>query len=64
MVFDADDVTDASFTGTFRYAIIYKSTGTAATSPLIAYIEFPTDRAYSAETLLIQWNSTGIFYLA
>lgn len=63
-VFDADDVTSANTTVTFRYGIIYKSTGTAGTSPLIGYIDFTNDRVFSAETVLIQWNSSGIFYLA
>lgn len=63
-VFDADDITSASTTVTFRAAIIYKSTGAAATSPLIAYIDFTTDRVYTAETVLISWSSSGIFYLA
>lgn len=63
-VFDADDISSETTTVTFRYAIIYKSTGTAGTSPLIAVIDFTTDRAYTAETLYIQWNSSGIFYLS
>lgn len=63
-VFDADDVTSTNTTVTFRYGIIYKSTGTAATSPLIAVIDFSANKVYSAETVLIQWSSTGIFYLS
>lgn len=62
-VFDADDISSATTTVTFRYAIIYKSTGTAGTSPLIAVIDFTTDRVFTAETLYIQWNSSGIFYV-
>lgn len=63
-VFDADDISSSNTTITFRYGIIYKSTGTAGTSPLIAVLDFGTDRVYSAETVYIQWNSNGIFYLA
>jgi hypothetical protein len=62
-VFDADDITSTNTTVTFRYGILYKSTGVAGTSPLIAVIDFSTDRVYTAETVLISWNSTGIFYL-
>lgn len=63
---DADDTTwTASGTLTWRYAIIYKSTGTASTSPLIGYIDFVTDRSVvSGETLYIQWNSAGILKIA
>lgn len=63
-VFDADDLTSANTTVTFRYTIFYKSTGTAGTSPLICYIDWGTDRVYTAETLVLQWatDGTGIFY--
>src|SRR5216117_1269938 len=37
---DAADTTWTNVTFTTRYAVIYKSTGTASTSPLIAYIDF------------------------
>lgn len=65
--FDADDISSATTTITFRYGIIYKSTGTAATSPLIGYIDFVTDRVYTAETFVVQWAapaSGGILYLS
>ncbi len=42
-VFDADDVSFTSATITARYAILYKSTGTASTSPLIGYVDFGTN---------------------
>lgn len=63
--FDADDTTwTATGTLTFRYAIIYKSTGTASTSPLIGYLDFVTDRSVvNGETLYLQWASTGILKL-
>lgn len=62
-VFDADDAswTTASFTA--RAAIIYKSTGAAGTSPLIAYIDFGSDKTVSAGTFTIQWASEGILNL-
>ena len=63
--FDADDTTwTATGTLTFRYGILYKSTGTASTSPLIGYIDFVTDRsAINGETLYLQWPTAGILKL-
>lgn len=63
-VFDADDATWASSTITARGAVIYKSTGTASTSALIAYVDFSTDKQSSSGTFTIQWSSSGILYLA
>lgn len=59
--FDADDVTWSSSTITARYAIIYDSTGTASTSPLIGYIDFGADVSSSSSNFTIQWNASGIF---
>jgi hypothetical protein len=61
-VFDATDVTWTGSTITARGAVIYKSTGTASTSKLIAYIDFGTDKTSSSADFSIQWNSSGIFY--
>ena len=44
-----------------RYAIIYKSTGTAATSPLVGYIDLSTDKGNVSGDLTIQFNASGIF---
>lgn len=44
-----------------RYAIIYKDTGTAATSTLIGYIDFGADKGNVAGDLVLQWNGSGIF---
>jgi hypothetical protein len=62
--FDADDTQWTTSTITARAAVIYKSTGTASTSPLIAYIDFSTDQISSAGTFLIQWSASGILRLA
>jgi len=62
--FDAADVVWASATFTARYAVIYKSTGTAATSPLIALIDFGADKSPSAEDFTIVWNAAGILRTA
>lgn len=62
-VFDAADTSWASSTITARGAVIYKSTGTAATSPLIAYIDFGQDYSSTAATFQITWNASGILYI-
>lgn len=63
-VFDADDLAFTSATITARYGIIYKSTGTASTSPLIGYVDFGADVTSTAGTFTITWDSTGILTLA
>lgn len=62
-VFDADDVTWSTSTITARGAVIYKSTGTASTSPLICYIDFGADKSSSAGNFTLQWDSEGILNL-
>jgi hypothetical protein len=54
----ADAVFGAAFTGTFRYAVVFKDTGAAATSPLIAYVDFGADQTISAGTFTINWDTT------
>lgn len=66
---DADDTTwVASGTLTARYVVLRKNTGTAATSPVIGYIDYVTDRSViSGETFKIEWAaaaSGAILYLA
>ncbi len=61
-VFDADDTVWSSSTITARAAIVYKSTGTPGTSPLIAYIDFGTDKISDNDTFTITWSSSGIMY--
>ena len=52
---DATDVTWAASTLTARYIIIYKSTGTPATSSLVGYIDLGSDRTSSLDTFFITW---------
>jgi hypothetical protein len=47
-----------------RYAILYKDTGSAATSALIAYYDFTTDKGNDAGTLTLQLDSSGIFVVS
>lgn len=62
--FDADDVVWSSSTLTARGAIIYKDTGNAATSPLICYIDFGSDKSSSGSNFTIQWHADGILTLS
>ena len=63
VTFDAADTTwsqsGAGFSNA-RYAVIYKSTGTSSTSPLIGYIDFGSDKGNVAGDLTIQWGASGL----
>lgn len=59
-VFDATDVSFTTFTGTARYAVIYKSTGVSSTSPLICVIDFGGDQSSSSGTFTITFAAEGI----
>lgn len=59
--FDAADVSWTTSTITARYAVVYLSTGTGSTSPLIAYVDFGSDQSSSAGTFSIVWDAAGIF---
>lgn len=61
---DAADTSWTTSTITARYGVLYKSTGTSSTSPLIALIDFGSDQISSAGTFLVQWNASGIIRLA
>lgn len=60
MRLDANDVEWTGATFTCRYAIVYKSTGTASTSPLICYIDFGENQTISAGTFKITFDATGV----
>lgn len=62
-VFDAADTTWATSTITARYAAIYKDTGTPATSPIIAIIDFGEDKVSSGGDFTIQWATEGVLNL-
>ena len=59
--FDAADVSWTTSTITARYAVVYVATGNAATSALIAYVDFGSDQSSSAGTFSIVWDAAGIF---
>ena len=62
-VFDATDVSFTSASITARYAIIYKSTGTASTSPLICLIDFGSNITSTAGTFSLVFAAEGILNL-
>lgn len=57
--FNFTDPSWTSATFTARYAVIYKSTGTASTSPLIAYVDFGGDQSVSSGTFTLDFNATA-----
>ena len=60
--FDCDDVTESGITTTTDKFIIYKDTGTPATSPLIACIDIAEGTLSPVSgTLAITFNAEGIF---
>ena len=62
-VFDAADVTWSSSTITARYAILWKNTTINTTSPLIAYVDFGSDKTSDNGNFIITWSSEGILNL-
>lgn len=60
MDYTADNVTWSSSTITARAAVLYKDTGAAATSPLIAYFDFGSDQSSSSGDFTVQWDAGGI----
>jgi hypothetical protein len=63
IVLDADDLTWALASFVTHGAVIYKSTGTAGTSMLFAYIDFEEDLNPDGEDFLLQWHNQGILTL-
>lgn len=57
---DAADPSWATATFTTRYAVVYKDTGTASTSPLLGYVDFGGDQTVSGATFGITFDSTGV----
>lgn len=59
-VLDAADTSWTTATITARYAVIYKDTGSSATSPVLGYVDFGADATSTAGTFTITWDATGI----
>jgi hypothetical protein len=63
VIFNADDTTwtvSAAGFNNARYGVIYKSTGTAATARLIAFIDFINNVSNKITSLVIHWSDSGI----
>ena len=59
-VFDADDVVVSSVSGSvFEYVVIYKDTGTPATSPLVALIDTATGLPFTptGNNVTVAWDN-------
>jgi hypothetical protein len=59
---DAADVSWAGMSNTFRYAVVWKDTGTAATSPLIGFVDLGAT-TITGTTFSIQWDPLGVVVL-
>jgi hypothetical protein len=61
---DAADITWSQHASGFsnaRYAVLYKDTGVAATSLVVGYIDFTSDKGNVSGDLTVQFNAAGIF---
>lgn len=56
---DFDDAVWAALTATFRYALVYKSTGTPSTSPLIELIDFGANETPAGVPFVLQWAAAA-----
>jgi hypothetical protein len=58
----ASTTTWTAATFTARTAVVYKSTGTAGTSPLLSYVDFGADQSPAGVDFSIPWSTTdGVF---
>lgn len=57
---DAADVAWTTATFTARYAIVWKDTSTASTSPLLGLVDFGGDQTVNAATFSIVWHADGV----
>ena len=62
-LFDADNPVWDPVTITARYAIIYKDTGTPATSALIGCLDFGSNQTATAGSFTINLNAAGLLAL-
>ena len=57
----SDDAIWALSTISARGAVVYKNTGTSTTSPLIAYIDFGTDKTSVVGDFSVNFSNDGMF---
>lgn len=62
-ILDAGDLVWPVASFTARAAVIYQDTGSAAASPLLAYIDFEEDLEAAGEDFLLKWHEDGILAL-
>lgn len=62
-ILDANDITWADSTITVRYCSLYKQSGVANTSWLIATFDFGSNKSSSSGDFTVQWNAAGIIDL-
>lgn len=63
--FDANDVVFTNVTLVdCRYGILYKDTGTASTSPLIAQFDWGSNQSPTGVNFTVIWNASGILDLS
>lgn len=60
-LFKLNNVSAAGCTFDWRYAVIYRDTGTPSTSNLVALIDPGALQSLSAATLAIAWHADGVF---
>lgn len=62
LIASASSWTTASFT--CRYAVVYKSTGTNGTSPLLGWVDFGSNETVASGTFAINWDAVqGVLQL-
>jgi hypothetical protein len=59
-VYDANNVSWDPSSVSAGYAVIYKDTGTASTSPLLGIVDFGEERTSIDAPFNINWNAAGI----
>ena len=60
---DASDVAiGPGSTMTYRYGVVYRNTGTPASSRILRQIDFKVDQIIANGRSTIQWNQLGIIY--
>jgi hypothetical protein len=64
-VLDAADAqwTTATITNA-RYGVLYKSTGTASTSPILGIYDFGSDQSVSGGTFTVQFSANGCYRIS
>jgi hypothetical protein len=60
LMLDASDFTFLGVTGTFRYLVYLIDTGVAATSPLVAYVDFGADQTATAQNINLTLDPAGV----